>query len=262
MLIDNHVHIGWYSDGNHRPLDVWIAEKQSGVSRVVVASTSTCAELYHWVVYEMKALLKVGGNDILPILWLTPKMMRTWALGYILHSDIRWQGIKIHPEAHPEWAHNKKLMKKAVEVARTLGVPILLHTGNFEVSKASNFEYLFRMYPSQQFVLAHGRPADQIPALLRKYSNVAVDTAFMPVEQLKDLLSKGFQDRIYFGTDVPINEVYFKNMTTKEYIRSQIEEIISVCGEDNFRTIASHTPYHTSEREISIRSLIKKSRKW
>ena len=132
----------------------------------------------------------MGQDHVHPILWLTPRMLKTYGLRKMLHAKINWEGVKIHSEAHHEWAHNPILVKKAVAIAQELHVPMLIHTGNFTVSKANVFEYLYQEFPKQTFVLAHGRPLNQVLAIMSKYPNVIVDTAFMPVEDIRELISR------------------------------------------------------------------------
>ena len=55
------MHVGWYTNGYHTPLEVWKAEKDAGIDDIVVSSTSTCAELYKLVVQEIKELIRLGG---------------------------------------------------------------------------------------------------------------------------------------------------------------------------------------------------------
>ena len=87
-MIDNHVHVGWYTDGYHSPQEIWQAELEAGIEGIVVSSTSICAELYKLVVSEMRELIRLGGPRIHPLLWLTPRMMKTWGIRYMLHSNI------------------------------------------------------------------------------------------------------------------------------------------------------------------------------
>ena len=90
-MTDNHVHIGWYTDGYHSPKEVWQAEQEVGIEEIVVSSTSTCAEKYKLVVREMRELIRLGGIRIHPILWLTPRMFHSncrWAIPYMIHSKI------------------------------------------------------------------------------------------------------------------------------------------------------------------------------
>lgn len=102
MIIDNHVHVGWYRDGYHSPKEIWEAETAAGVDEICVSSTSTCAELYDIVIEEMIELKRLGGSRVHPILWITPQMLKSEKIDKMFLSDIEWQGIKIHPEAHNE----------------------------------------------------------------------------------------------------------------------------------------------------------------
>lgn len=242
MIIDNHVHVGWYTDGYHSPRDVWYSELAAGVNGMVVSSTSTCAELYKVVVRELRELVRLGGNRIFPILWLTPTMLKKkYALPYMLHS-IKWRGIKMHWEAHPEWAHNDKLVKKALEVAREVGGPILIHTGCDATSHAGLFIDLISQHNDLIFVLAHGRPVDETMKVLELCPNTYVDTAFMPMSDLHTIIDKGYSSRVIFGTDTPINHVFYKELTTENFISNHIEQIKTVFPKEA-NAILSRCPY-------------------
>ena len=243
MIIDNHVHVGWFTDGYHTPKEVWNSEMAAGINGMVVASTSTCAELYKDVCRELRELKRLGGGSVHPVLWLTPRMLKVkYALPYMLHSKIQWQGVKIHSEAHPEWAHNKALLDKALNVARNLDVPILVHTGNFSSCHARLFKDVIAENSDLTFVLAHGRPINETIEILQCYHNVYVDTAFMPMTDLKELIAEGLSDRILFGTDAPINKVFYKNISTSDYIKDWIKNHREVLGEYT-DTVLSRCPY-------------------
>lgn len=233
MIIDNHVHVGWFTDRYHTPREVWDSAMAAEIDGMAVSSTSTCAERYKDVVREMRELIKLGGERVRPILWLTPKMMKCrYALPYMLHSKISWQGVKMHWEAHKEWANNKRLVAKGLDVARRLDVPVLLHTGDFSCCHAGLFENIIAENQDLTFVLAHGRPIDETIEVLSKIENVFIDTAFMPAQNLQQLVDKSLDDKILFGTDCPINEVFYKKMDSVTYIRRNIVMIKSVCGID------------------------------
>lgn len=233
MIIDNHVHVGWFSDGYHTPKEVWNSAVAAGIDGMAVSSTSTCAELYKNVCRELRELVRLGGERVHPILWLTPKMLRwRYPLPLMLHGKIEWQGIKIHPEAHPEWTRNPKLMKKAVTLARCMDVPLLIHTGNKAESHAGLFAGVIKRNNDVTFVLAHGRPCDETLNILHDCDNVFVDTAFMPMADVKSLSEAGFSNRMLFGTDMPINEVFYKDRCSTEYVRNIVYEARQVLGND------------------------------
>ena len=244
MIIDNHVHVGWFTDGYHSPQEVWNSVVATGVDGMVVSSTSTCAELYKVVIREMLELVRLGGERVRPILWLTPRMMKCrYALPLMLRSKIKWHGIKLHPEAHPEWVGNKRLMNKALEVARTLNVPVMIHTGNRNSCHAARFAPLIAENDEVTFILAHGRPLDETIAILQRCDNVYVDTSFMPTEDVCELINRGLAERVIFGSDAPINKIYYRDITTTVYIRQQIDELRQCLPSATVNTILRRCPY-------------------
>ena len=248
MIIDNHVHTGWFTDGYHTAKDVWYSAKSAGIDGVAVSSTSTCAERYKDVVRELRELKRLGGERVHPVLWLTPTMMkRRYALPYMLRSKVDWQGVKMHWEAHPEWAHNAQLVSKALEVARRMDVPVLLHTGAFDTCHAGLFLELVCDNSDLTFVLAHARPVDEAIEALKHCQNVYVDLAFVPMADLQVLLSEGFADRILFGTDAPINKVFYPDISTDDYIKQQIENVRQVCGPEADK-IFGRCVYHKGKK--------------
>ena len=244
QMTDNHVHIGWFSDGYHSPVQVWSSLCDAGIDEIAVSSTSTCAELYKVVVREMRELKRLGSDKIHPILWLTPRMMRTWGLRYMLHSKIQWQGVKMHWFAHREWCGNRKLVVQAIDVASRLKVPMLLHTGDDKCCEASIFEPLCLENPDVIFILAHGRPLIQTIQVLSHCANTLVDTAFIPIEDVLTLVDKGFPNRIIFGSDAPINQLYYNGLSTIQYIKRQIDELKEQLTISDFEAIMHRCPYN------------------
>lgn len=241
-MIDNHVHVGWYTNGYHSPKEVWQAEKMAGVDEIAVSSTSTCAELYKLVIHEMKELKKLGGNQVHPILWVTPRMMKTYGIRKMLNSKVIWEGIKMHWEAHREWFYNPKLVEKVMQIADEKHLPILLHTGSFKECHAAVFTELCKNHPNIKFVLAHGRPIDEAINVMHSAPNTYVDTAFMPMEDLKQIADVALADRILFGTDAPINTVYYHGATS-EYISDCLCQIRRTLAKSTFEKITSNTVY-------------------
>lgn len=242
-MIDNHVHVGWYTDGYHSPNSIWKAEIESGIGEIAVSSTTTCAELYKLVVKEMREMTRIGGNNVHPLLWVTPRMMKTWGIRYMLHSKVDWQGIKLHWGAHREWFYNKKLLNRVLDIARYKSWPILLHTGESKECLPKVFSNIINEYSDLKFVLAHGRPIEQTIDVLRSCSNTFVDTAFMPNKHISLLIGEGFSDRIIFGTDTPIDMVYNKERPMSEYIQLCLNQLKSVTTSEQFDIITNRHIY-------------------
>ena len=242
-MIDNHAHVGWFTDGYHSPREVWQAEQDAGIDEFAVSSTSTCAELYKLVVREMREIIRLGGSRVHPILWLTPRMLKTWGLSYMLHSKIRWQGVKLHWEVHKEWFYNQKLLHNALEVAKKLQVPVLLHTGNSKECHANVFLDVCKQYDTLDFILAHARPIDETKNVLNECNNVYVDTAFMSSANIKELVDDGYSRRILYGTDAPINLLFYKEMSTVDYLKNNMKELQDVLSPKEFETIITNKLY-------------------
>ena len=228
MIIDNHVHIGWFKDGYHSPVEVWEGIRKTNISKIVVSSTSTCADLYHNILTEFYQLISIAGkNNIIPILWLTPKiLLKNWALKKLLKSKIDWQGIKLHYISNPSFGENSNLVNKALSIARLLGdVPVLLHTGDWENCHAGVFETIIEENPDLKFILAHGRPIEETIKVLKMYSNAYTDTAFMPLDNINVLKKNELSQKVLFGSDIPINRVYFPQYSTNEFLKIRLNEI-------------------------------------
>lgn len=60
--------------------------------------------------------------------------------------------------------------------------------------------------------------------------NVYIDTAFMPEADIKRLVDEKLDGKILFGTDAPINEVFFPEIATANYVKEQIELLRRACG--------------------------------
>ena len=245
-MTDNHVHVGWYSDGYHAPRTVWRAAWEAGITNIVVSSTSTCAELYKLAAGELCELKRLGGSRVHPILWLTPRMMNTWGIRYMLRCGILWEGVKMHWEAHREWYYNRRLTGMALQVARRLGVPVLLHTGDFKECHAGVFQSLCGENPDINFVLAHGRPAGETLEVMAACHNTRADTAFMPPQDARRICNAGYAHRLLFGTDAPINLSYYKDMTTAAYIRRCADELRKALTPAHYTQMMQNTFYSNS----------------
>lgn len=242
MKIDNHIHIGWYSDGYHSPREVWKAIHAVGVDEIAVSSTSTCCEAYKLVARELKELKRLGGASVHPILWLTPRMLKTYGLRYMLHCGVEWEGVKMHWLAHPEWAHNRSLLNKAIGIVRDLNTPLLLHSGEHDCCQPHLFAPVCEALNDTTIIIAHGRPINQTISLMKAFSNTMVDTAFMPKESLKALAKEGMLERIIFGTDTPIPSL-FTSLPIQQCIINDINNLYEVMGKEKAEVILSRTPF-------------------
>ena len=149
------------------------------------------------------------------------------------HSDLSpylnypFKALKIHPDAI---RFTEKQLHTICRTAKNLHLPLMIHTGGNEWSRAGIYESYIQQYPLLTFVLCHARPAKEAFSLLNTYSNVWIDTAFLPFNDLAANISKDIEDRIMFGTDFPVNR-WFPNLGNElQWYANQILDIRETLG--------------------------------
>lgn len=247
MIIDNHVHTGWFKGTYFSAEYVWKEISSSCIDHVAVSSLSGSIKGFHKLaIREIKELQRLSKNHVSPLLWVIPSMFKPkgeYELRELLHSGIEWKGIKIHYYMHPEWNRKKHLAVKAFELVRKMQLPVLAHTGGSEDCDAWLFEDIAKQFPDVTIVLAHGRPIGQAIHVLKECPNTLVDTAFMPKDDQKLLIENGFAERMLFGTDVPINKYYYPNMSTKDFVQNHLEELRSVTTQEQYDSIVNRCAF-------------------
>lgn len=231
MLIDNHVHMGWYTDGYHSPKEIWNILENVGINKIAVSSTSTCADLYNDIKREFDELLTLTDpNNIAPILWISTNMLLyNHPLRFLLNSKIEWRGLKIHSLSHPLFYEKPQLINCIIHLSKSLGkIPILIHTGEYECCHAKIFQEICENNLDIKFILAHGRPLNETIQILERNENVWTDCSFMPLKDIKTLKKKGLSKRILFGSDIPIVKVYYPDISLSNYLKKRIRELIKI----------------------------------
>lgn len=228
MLIDNHVHMGWYSDGYHSPKKIWSIIESVGINKIAISSTSTCADLYNDIKREFLELITLTDpTNIAPILWISTNMLLyKHSLRFLLNSKIEWRGLKIHSLSHPLFYERPQLINCVIDLSNSLGkIPILIHTGEYECCHAKIFQEICENNIDVKFILAHGRPLKETIQILKRNENVWTDCSFMPLKDIKTLKNKGLSGRILFGTDIPIIKVYYPDISLSDYLKQRINAI-------------------------------------
>ncbi len=123
------------------------------------------------------------------------------------------RGLKIHAAADgmaPDSPH----FEAAIEAARGLGWPVLLHTGcihgplfkNPEYGNAEAFEPLFDRFPEVNFILSHMNLHQPRIAmdLAERFPNVHLETSWQPMEVISEAVRRVGAERVLFGSDWPI----------------------------------------------------------
>lgn len=230
IMIDAHIHIGQFEENYYTARDIFEILLESGVEYFVYSSVSSCIEGIKYSEIEKEidniySVLNYNPDKVKPLLWIVPEYFKQ---GFDLDKfgELPYCGFKIHPRAHNWDLTDTKTIDICVQIfsfSEKQKVPILIHTGEDEIDRASKFQTYFEKYRNATIVLAHGRPFEDTLIMLERYPNVYVDTAFMPVETVIKIINKGFIGRIIFGTDFPITN-YFNKFRQKLSLKESYQK--------------------------------------
>ena len=233
MIFDSHVHFGQFREKYYTSPHVLRFVQRAGIDRFAFSSTSAIVcDDPGFLKEERDTMLEMSEFRGIPLQWISFGMLRH-SRDLSLYLDESVRGLKIHGVSEP-WSPFGKRLQRVFAIAQERNIPILLHTGEYERAYAGNYEKICKKFSSVTVILAHGRPLDQTIRVLQKCPNTFVDTAFMPLHHLNKLLLAGFRDRILFGTDLPIPQLFHKDSLTR-YIRYRIEKIRKIAGNDQER---------------------------
>ena len=237
LLLDSHIHVGQYFDQYYSPTYVSKLMADVGVAHYVVSSTTMCEENYEKVLEELHELIRLDGERVLPIMWITPEGLKG-NIAWFLESDIQWRCVKVHPELHPDdWDPDGEQFAEVLDIVRELDLPLLIHTGNKDCCLCSKYETLIASNPDVTFILAHGRPLNDAIRIASTYTNAYVDTAFMPVDEIRELVNHGLCLKILWGTDMCIPHHFFPNEDLKSYYQKKLANMKLILTPEHYEMI-------------------------
>ena len=239
MLMDFHIHLGQFYNQYTSPTDLRDFLDSVGVERFAASSTTICEGDYDKVIAETRELADICGSRFLPVLWITPPMLKDGGLFKLMDAGIRWRCLKIHPQLHPTtWIADSHEMKWVVSMASVLQMPLLIHTGEKEGCCPKLYEKAISDFPNVTFILAHGRPIIDTIELMKKYPNAWTDTAFMPTENIVRFCNEKLSGRVLWGSDYPIPKYYYSKVNMKAYYLDLVQKLKDSVNQYDFELIA------------------------
>lgn len=222
MLIDTHIHVGQYYDQYHSPADIARLANDVGIDYLAVSSTTMCEEDYEKVVDEIQELISLLGDRVLPTMWITPFGLEG-SIAWFLESDIKWRCLKVHPFLHKnDWGPTGSQFAEVIDIARELEIPLMIHTGVDECCCSSKYMPLISSNPDITFILAHGQPPEDALQVLGECDNAYVDSAFMDVKQMVEIVDAGFFNRLLWGTDMLIPSYFSPKQNMIDHYNSKL----------------------------------------
>lgn len=238
VLHDSHIHVGQFRDLYSTPQLVLDFLTQLGVDKFAVSSSSTTCKSSNQALDEIKEIIRLGGDRIIPVLWINPEWVNDGTLNTMLTDTVQWKCLKIHGY-FSKWENDPKLIPQIVDCARKMNVPLLLHTGGCEASDCGSYLKIIKDNPDVKFILAHSRPVDQAINVMNSCKNAWADTAFTPVEDIEKMIKARLSDRMLWGTDYPLHNVFYKDKNANTIILDKLDKVRNFTTTDQFESITS-----------------------
>ena len=226
---DCHIHFGQFRDGYFSISNVLKQLQEIGINRACIMPTGFYSKKEFFEC--LSALRSLPKDRFDSFLWLSPRILR-WMPVENLFQLHNFKAIKIHCVAHPDWLLFPEKISEICAFAGEKQIPIMFHTGT-ETPVRIFAEYC-RNFPQTTFILAHGNPIDETIKIMKDYSNVFVDTAFLSIPNISKLCEIGLSDRILFGTDFPVTNYFYKDKPSLSWYRENIAKFVEFFGEEQF----------------------------
>lgn len=237
IIHDAHVHVGQFRDLYSSPDEVFAYLNAFGVDRMAVSSIGTCEGDPEIPIREVGRMVELGGRRILPVLWVNPEWVEGDALQRLLNCGIDWKCLKVHGY-FSRWEDCPAQLQTMVDLARKMNVPILFHTGGRPESDAGAYLSIAKRNPEVTFILAHSRPVDQAIHVLENCANVLADTAFTPEEDVAEMIHHGLAERILWGTDYPLHNVFYEGEDIVSHLKARIDAFRNVMSSAEWELVS------------------------
>lgn len=228
-MFDAHVHMGYFprlgknEPYYYSPRRIFGALTRAGVDEFIVSSTNAIWDVEGTAMHaEAREMKRLAGMRAHVFFWVSMR--------YLEHDpdlvrlpDGLYEGFKLHG-GESAWLHHPQLLERALSIARERAYPVQIHTGlndNGVINTIGEYLPYCRRFPELSIDLAHGKPHEDVPAVLAEHPNIYVDTAFVGPETVKAWLNAGADERrIMFGSDIPAPQRHSK-ISLSTYIRKE-----------------------------------------
>jgi hypothetical protein len=212
-IADSHIHIGYFERNKRKyyfdPIVISKELESIGIVKWAVMSTTICKgyDAFEESNLEIDTMINYAKDSVYPVLWFLPVMLKK-DISYIFNRH-NWCAVKIHPRAQ-FWDPKGRELQESICCIKERNLPIIIHTALYpNYCEAGDFEYLISSNKDVTFILAHGRPIDQAINMVLSFKNVFLDSSYMPYEDINALFSKNLTERVLFGSDYPIDTIFY-----------------------------------------------------
>lgn len=235
-IFDCHIHFGQFRESFYSSEMLVELMKEIEINKYFIMPISTTGIVdfkKDWVF--AKKIIELSKGKAIPALLISIDMINN-SSDLTAYDEMPFKYLKIHGFAH-DWHKHPVLLQNVFDCAKVRNLPIMFHTGGRKECEPLQYLKICQFNSEVKVVLAHGRPIDQTIKVMEQCSNVWADTAFMPTKDLVQLVEKGFEDRILFGTDHPIIESYKQETDLVQYYNDLLKEISLAISPKVFKKI-------------------------
>lgn len=230
---DSHVHVGQFENMYFSPQDVVDFMDKVHVDKFAVSSTTVCNEEHEKSISEIKELTEIASDRVIPIIWVTPRMLRENLLSVYTTSGINWRCVKVH--GLQNWTFSE--IETVADSAHKMKLPLLLHTGGAPQCDAGQYYSLCKENKNQKIILAHSRPCDETINIMLDCQNAWADTAFTPITDIIKMIEAGLDERILWGSDYPIPHRFYPRRNILKMYGTKVIKLKQLLPQDSFEKI-------------------------
>ncbi len=228
-MFDAHVHMGYFprlgkeEPYYYSPRRIFGALNRAGVEEFIVSSTNAIWDIEGAAMHaEAREMKRIAGQRAHIFFWVSLRYLERDPDLTRLPENL-YEGVKIHG-GESAWLHHPKQLERVLSIARERSFPVQIHTGmndNGVINTIGEYLPYCRRFPELSIDLAHGRPHEDVPAILAELPHVYVDTAFVSPESVYKWLDSGADEhRIMFGSDIPAPQRY-ESISISAYLRCE-----------------------------------------
>lgn len=223
LICDAHVHVGRIGDGRTRrafePVEIVEILKAHGVSEFIFSSmNSQSGASMDKIVQDAIETQTAFGRGAHAFYWLAGRFYDEDPDLKALDNEI-WDGVKLHELETPWVKKRPKDLDRILSILEERDIPVQFHTGEDAGCYPHELLPFAMRHPKLRIDFAHCRPYAETIDCLRECRNLFTDTAFMPTEYYPKLIAADLEERVLFGTDLPIQGGYSDDPISELYGR-------------------------------------------
>ena len=235
MIFDCHTHVGFWDNSFITPDVLANQLRKIGIDRAAVMPTfSREGDGYLDIDIDLYYDIQENYSNFFDIiLAVTPHRLEI-SPDLKIFENTDYKAIKIHP-TEQKWDINQEPINRVFHICSDRNIPLMIHTSDDNSSNSANYNKLIAKYSNVKVILCHARPYKEAALMLQQHTNCYVDTAFLPIESILNLIESGFENKIIFGSDFPVHSNFntienYNNTLTKlqkELTIDYLEQILS-----------------------------------